>query len=318
MNRAGFMSALASAALVVGTVAFASPAAADLQTHQFDATGESQSFTVPAGVTCVGIDAYGAGGGSATTNAGSPGAFGGFGGRSFAQQVPVTPGEVLTVLVGTQGGDGTVSSAGAGGFNGGADGGYAGEDGGGGGGGASTVLRGSVPLVIAGGGGGAGGDNPHETPSGGSGGGLVGTPGFDGEGTGGGGAGTQTAGGAAGLGPLVGTPGSAGQGGAGVAGGDAGSGGGGGGWFGGGSGGADQAISDGAGGGGGGSGYGPPGTFFETGAALGEGGVVFEWGSDVRCPAPGETPGTPADDLTPATGPTTAPLALTAAPRFTG
>ena len=195
-------SALATAALVFGTIAIASPASADPQFVEFSATGASQSWTVPPGVSCIGIDAYGAAGGAATTNAGQPGATGGFGGRAFAETVTVTPGEVLTVLVGTKGDDGAVASAGAGGFNGGGDGAFGGEDGGGGGGGASEVDRGSERLVVAGGGGGAGGDNSPSSNAGfgGAGGGATGLAGGDGDGNGGGGGGTQSAGGTAGLG----------------------------------------------------------------------------------------------------------------------
>src|SRR3954449_2583356 len=124
MGRAAVIrSALASAALVVGTVAFASSASAAPGSQQFDATGATQSFTVPVGVRCLSVNAYGAAGGNATSDGGHLGVDGGLGGRAFAQEVPVTPGEVLTVLVGTKGGSGTGPSAGAGGFNGGGHGG---------------------------------------------------------------------------------------------------------------------------------------------------------------------------------------------------
>ncbi len=94
-----------------------------------------------------------------------------------------------------------------------------------------------------------------------------------------------------------------------------GSGGGGGGWFGGGSGAASPDADAGAGGSGGGSGFGPPGTFYETGSNNATGVVVIAWDTAKgECTGLGSTPGTPADDLTPAT----APSALTAAPHFTG
>jgi hypothetical protein len=70
-------------------------------TVTFAFTGGSEAFTVPAGVTQVVVDAFGAQGG---------GASGGLGGRATAT-VPVTPGEVLQVNVGEQGGTGSISAA---------------------------------------------------------------------------------------------------------------------------------------------------------------------------------------------------------------
>jgi hypothetical protein len=165
----------------------------------FSFTGAAQTFTVPDGVFAITVDAYGAAGGSGAGQAsfvpiaGSPG---GLGGRTTAV-VAVSPGEELTVLVGGQGGDGSVAfddevdltisgSAGAPGFNGGGCGTLsliaataagAGESQvvcgsaslslegrrvgagsvAGGGGGASDVRRGAERLVVAGGGGGGGG-----------------------------------------------------------------------------------------------------------------------------------------------------------------
>jgi len=317
MRRAVISSALASTALVLGTVAFAPSASAVPASQQFNATGATQSFTVPSGIRCISVNAYGAVGGSATSDGGHEGVGGGLGGRAFAQEVPVTPGEVLTVLVGTKGGAGAGASAGAGGFNGGGHGGTAVQDSGGGGGGASEVDRGSDRLVVAGGGGGAGGNGDKEdgAGSGGAGGGLNGTAGFPGTELDGGGGATQVVGGTGGSGPVFGHSGTAGQGGAGVAGIDTGSGGGGGGWFGGGSGGAPQQGIGTAGGGGGGSGFGPAGTFYETGSNNAPGVVVIAWDTaKSECTGLGATPGSPADDLAPAG----AALPLTAAPRFTG
>lgn len=97
----------------------------------FNYTGALQTYTVPVGVTLIHVDAQGAQGGSITI---ACAATGGLGAR-MQGDVTVTPGEVLTVLVGGQG----LTQ---------------GEDGGGGGG--SFVVRtGNVPLVVAGGGGGA-------------------------------------------------------------------------------------------------------------------------------------------------------------------
>ena len=103
----------------------------------FNYSGTIANFTVPAGVTSLTIDAYGAQGGSGTIYATS--LIGGKGARMMGT-VAVTPGEILKVLVGQMGG----SSGGP----------HGNENGGGGG---SFVVRqtGNVPLVIAGGGGGA-------------------------------------------------------------------------------------------------------------------------------------------------------------------
>ena len=72
MRRSVLVSTLATGALALGTVAFASPASADQTFRTFNVTGEAQSFTVPDGVSCIGIDAYGAAGGDATTSTGDP------------------------------------------------------------------------------------------------------------------------------------------------------------------------------------------------------------------------------------------------------
>jgi len=112
----------------------------------FDFTGSDGTFTVPAGVTKLTVDLYGAQGGGS----------GGLGGSVHAV-IPVTPGEELTVRTG---GQGATDSWGTGGWglggypNGGA--GYFVP--GGGGGGSSSLLRGSDVLVEAGGGGGCGTD----------------------------------------------------------------------------------------------------------------------------------------------------------------
>lgn len=104
---------------------------ADAQVTTFNYTGSMQTYTVPVGVNLIRIDAQGAQGGSITI---ACAATGGLGARMVGD-VSVTPGEVISVLVGGQG----LTQ---------------GEDGGGGGG-SFTVRTGNVPLVIAGGGGGA-------------------------------------------------------------------------------------------------------------------------------------------------------------------
>jgi len=232
----------------------------------------AQPFTVPAGITQIVVDAYGAQGGA--VSGGGPA--GGLGGRAAAT-IPVTPGEVLEVRVGGAGTNGTAGSTSAGGFNGGGIGNFCGSSGspmgaGGGGGGASGVRRAGSDVVVAGGGGGAGAQS--NGGAGGAGGGLTGGR-VDVESFTGGGGGTQTGGGASGWGDPAGD-GTAGQGGPGIGcelvGGG---GGGGGGYFGGGGGAGDLAASP-CTGGGGGSGFGPSGaTFFENGVRAGNGRVVI-------------------------------------------
>ena len=97
----------------------------------FNYTGSLQTFTVPAGVTTITVDASGAQGGSVTTTCA---ATGGLGARMVGD-ISVTPGEVITIMVGQQG------------LTNGSD--------AGGGGGTFVVRTGNVPLVVAGGGGGA-------------------------------------------------------------------------------------------------------------------------------------------------------------------
>ena len=100
-------------------------------TQTFVYTGTIQNFTVP--LLCVNtitIEAIGAGGGSVTTSCVGSGGLG----ASMKGQFTVTPGQVLSILVGQAG----ISN---------------GSDAGGGGG--SFVATGTVPLVVGGGGGGA-------------------------------------------------------------------------------------------------------------------------------------------------------------------
>lgn len=201
------------------------------QTTTFSYTGAVQTYTVPACVTSITIDAYGAQGGNDISSTG------GLGGRVQAT-IAVTPGEVLQIFVGQAG----VSQQGShpGVFNGGggvfsySSGGTSGTGGGG------TDIRRSPygvadRLVVAGGGGGGG----YQSGNGGHGGGLngvAGTP-FPSWPSSGGQGGTQSAGGSQGVAccscPTYTTPGTLGLGGNG-AGDGAGGGGGGGGYYGGG------------------------------------------------------------------------------------
>jgi hypothetical protein len=259
----------------------------------FNFTGAEQQFTVPAGVTSVTIEVFGAEGGL-----GFASNLNGQGGRSVAT-IAVTAGETLFVYVGGRGGD--VNNAnpgvpGAGGFNGGGGGG-ASLFAGGGGGGASDVRQGSNGLanrVVVAGGGGGGGSPTNANPGGfgGDGGGTTGANGTDGSpspaGTGGGG-GTQSSGGVGGTGGggnPGGTNGSSGSGGTGGGGGfpvTAGGGGGGGGYFGGGGGGSGFTATGnegGSGGGGGGSSFAIPtatGVTLQQGGRTGNGQVIISW-----------------------------------------
>jgi hypothetical protein len=234
-------------------------AVAGATTDTFSYTGAEQVFTVPAGVTSVLVAAVGGRGGDATaafTCAGGLGA-------NAAATLSVTPGQVLYVEVGGNGGvSPDFSTGGARGFNGGAIGGTALYNGGGGGG-ASDVRTASVTVpgtlasrvVTAAGGGGAGGGGNQASDCGGGAAGTAG--GTGGNGMAGGQPGKADDGGNGGAGNLPGSKGSAGAGGAG---GNSNSatgsgGGGGGGLYGGGGGGASSSM--GGGGGGGSSGFGP-------------------------------------------------------------
>jgi glycine rich protein len=229
------------------------------------------SFTVPAEVTQISIDGFGAQGGPS-----QDGTLGGRGGEATAM-ITVTPGEVLQVNVGGQ--PGTIPSGGPvpGGINGGGASGT-GSSAGGGGGGASDVRQGGHSngdrVVIAGGGGGGGGTVGSCT--GGTGGGPNGGDGstcstLQGLG------GTPSTGGGIGGGANPGSTGILGMGGAGgsSAQGFAG-GGGGGGRFGGGGGSATGVVSV-AGGGGGGSGLTPTSTGMTNGVRTGNGLITITY-----------------------------------------
>lgn len=90
-----------------------------------------QTYTVPVGVTSINIDASGAQGGSVSTSCTGTGGLG----ARIVGDFTVTPGEVLSIMVGQQG--------------------YSNGSDAGGGGGSFVVRTGNVCLVAAGGGGGA-------------------------------------------------------------------------------------------------------------------------------------------------------------------
>jgi Glycine rich protein len=179
--RYSFCALIAVAAALIATPV----SSASANSVTFNYKGGSQAWTVPAGVTRIGVDAEGGAG---------AGDYGGLGGWTHAV-LSVQPGQQLTVMVGGAGNGITA------GFNGGGDGGW--NDGGRAGGGASDVRTGEADLddrvVVAGGG---GGSAPGAGPIygvGGSGGGLIGGGGGAGDGSyAGGGGGTQESGGQSG------------------------------------------------------------------------------------------------------------------------
>ena len=151
MNRTKyFYFLLVSGLVAIGNTAFSQTVVT------FSYTGSIQTYTVPAGVTSIDVDVRGAKGGHASSFISQ----GGNGGR-VTGTISVTPGEVLEIYVGGQGGDGTTTVAGAGGFNGGGVSGiFPGSYSGGGGGGASDIRTAPYGfgdrIAVAGGGGGAG------------------------------------------------------------------------------------------------------------------------------------------------------------------
>lgn len=217
----------------------------------FTYTGSPQTYVVPAGVTTIDAELFGAQGGAPS------GTGMGMGGWSKAT-IPVTPGETLNIYVGGQGLGGNSNAANSlGGFNGGGNGymssttqptyGFGGS-----GGGATDIRQGGTALsnrtLIAGGGGGHGSNSGAGQPAG-TGGGVNGQDAPPASAAGGFG-GTQTAGGLKASGSAAGN-GALGVGGGGDQNTTAAGGGGGGGYYGGG-GGACATIG---GSGGGGSGY---------------------------------------------------------------
>ncbi len=294
------------------TLALANPAAPALPSNcsasgstatcTFAFTGGAQTWTVPTGVTSASFDAFGAAGGCGPLCGDNSG---GSGGETKAT-LTVTPGDVIEIVIGGQGGQaGAPATSPAGGFNGGGAGGEGSgpaSDGasGAGGGGASDIRAGSCAatascglaarVIVAGGGGGAvgltggaGGSGGH--PSGGEG--NTGGPEDPGAG------GTQSKGGGGGsTAGCLGTNGSNGELGVGGAGGNGqqiasppgefegsfGGSGGGGGYYGGGGGGG-ACVNFGGAGGGGGSSFAASGitASFENGVEPGNGQVTVSY-----------------------------------------
>ena len=147
----------AAALLATGLVEFESAPAEAFDGSVTATVPGTYTWTVPAGVTQISIEAYGAqGGGIVEMGQGVGGR-----GAEVKAVVPVSPGQVITYVVGAH------PLHRAGGIGGGGDGSDAYLGPGAGGGGASWVKIGSTPLVVAGGGGGAalggvnGGDSGH-------------------------------------------------------------------------------------------------------------------------------------------------------------
>lgn len=236
------------------------------QTTTFNFTGAAQTFTVPPCVTSINYTVVGAGGGGANGGRGS----------SFSGTLTVTPGQVLQIFVGGQGGTP------AAGWNGGGPG-NAGTQPSGGGGGASDIRVAPYGLanriVVAGGGGGRGGGSNFGSINGGNANCTNGQNGTNSFGAGGTGA-TTTAGGTGGIawgGGTNGTNGTLGTGGTGGqdAANGAPGGGGGGGLYGGGGGGGDNCCpgANGGGGGGGGSNLAPSGATCASNINAGNGSI---------------------------------------------
>jgi hypothetical protein len=262
MRRAAVAIVLPLLALPMWVMATAAPADAQPVPAPiiFPYIENADTWVVPAGVFAATFDVYGAVGGQLEFNI-SPG---GRGGRATAT-IPVTPGSVITIVVGGKGEDVGSCSSGPikGGFNGGGAGGLAVCDGAGGGGASDVRIGGdalSNRVLVAGGGGGASTafQSPCGVRGGGPGGGLTGGDGLCGGAAGGNQDGSRGSG-------LLGVGGNGG-------GGFLGGGGGGGGSYGGagGTGGPHETSF----GGGGGSGFGPPGVTFETGVRDGNGQVI--------------------------------------------
>jgi gliding motility-associated-like protein len=155
---------------------------AQTTTQTYGYTGANQTFVVPAGITCINVQAWGAGGGGGGGD--SYGGSNGGGGAYTTNTFTVVPGATLTIVVGGGGGSGTGcggnAPGGAGGFglgNGGAGGNSgatncSGSAGAGGGG--TGIMNGATVMIVAGGGGGGGGGGNHAGGGDGGGGGVAG------------------------------------------------------------------------------------------------------------------------------------------------
>jgi hypothetical protein len=251
------------------------------------------SWSVPAGVTSITIQTWGAGGGGGTNNGSGSGGNGGGGGYAKGV-VTVTPGDSISIAVGSGG------AKAAGNLSGGKGGGYTAV---------TNTTTATLLMKAGGGGGGGGGRGSGNGGAGGAGGGASGIIGSNGSGTSPGGRGGPGLAGSAGAGGTAGTGGAAGAAGAADAGGNAAGGatcatagsgtGGAGGTGGGGSGGAiTSTCANGGGGGGGryGGGGGGSTTTNNRGGGGGGGGSDYVTGSSqVETAGSGTAPGNSGD-----------------------
>lgn len=248
--RANYCAGGGEASNVIGPIVIASH-----NTQSFTYTGANQSFTVPCGVSTLNIQLWGAGGAGSSYASGGSGAY-------VSGTLTVTPGDVLTIVVG-QGGVVPANTAATSvvGYGGGAGGGFTTNKGSGGGGRSAVQFPSGTDIITAGGGGGAGGlyISGGSYPFGGAGGAGVGCDNYYGSSLpanlAGGRPGTTSAGGAGGAGAnATGATGTQFNGGAGAIGTLIGGGGGGGGYYGGGGGGGanNSGLSTSRNGGGGG------------------------------------------------------------------
>jgi hypothetical protein len=110
-NQVGTGASYTTPSLSMSTTYYvASGIVSNSQPVSFAYTGNSQTYTVPAGVTSITVDANGAGGGVYPGGVGTAGA----GGKMIAT-IPVTPGQILTVVVGGAGGNSQYNRSGSGG-----------------------------------------------------------------------------------------------------------------------------------------------------------------------------------------------------------
>ncbi|MBL7703176.1 MAG: hypothetical protein JNM14_13065 [Ferruginibacter sp.] len=178
-------------ATITVTPSITTPAPSVPVSVSFAYTGAMQTWTVPAGVTSITIDSYGAQGAQgANGNSNAGPTVGGIGGRGSRATgtLAVTPGQVLNIFVGGAG------SGAIGGFNGGGS----GANTAGGGGGASDVRFPGTAVsdrLIVGAGGGGGGRGGCESGTA-----IVGGPGGNGDVNGANGTNAPTSGGVAGGG----------------------------------------------------------------------------------------------------------------------
>ena len=278
-------------ALLAATMLAAPPTHATTQVV-FSFSGADQTWTVPAGVSVIEVTMVGAGGAGGQAGGGSL-AFGG-GGGAVTGVLSVTPGDVLTIIVGQGGINDNVSEPrdrnyryGGGASGAGVSGSWPNTWGSGGGRSAirSTSARYATTGDVITAGAGGGGGYSLSQGAGGAGGGLNGIAGGQGDTTNGGGGGTQSAGGAFG-GPSE--PGVAGiqyAGGYAVISGASEGGGGGGGYYGGGGAGNN-------GGGGGGSSYLGSAAYFAGSTTAGSGRIAGITTWPLAC---GTNPGRGAD-----------------------